>query len=139
MRCSALAHRWDMLRLRLCDGLHQNQISKSTLLLAVQQLTEKFSNAHYFPSYEIVMDELRDYRFYAEDMLHVSKQTADYIFQRFIDWALADAENNVFHQAVKVRQMMEHKIMNPNSEQAKSFIQDRERLYENLMKEIGRI
>ncbi|MBO5932971.1 MAG: GSCFA domain-containing protein, partial [Bacteroidaceae bacterium] len=84
-------------------------------------------------------DELRDYRFYAEDMVHPSKQAVDYIFEKFIDWALADSEKDTFHQSVKVRLMMEHKIMNPNSEQAKSFIQDRERLYNNLMKEIGRI
>ena len=123
----------------IADGLHQNQISKSTLLLAIQQIVEKYPNAHYFPSYEIVLDELRDYRFYAEDMVHPSKQAVDYIFERFIDWALADNEKNTFHQAVKLRQMMEHKIMNPESEQAKGFVQDRERLYNNLMKEIGRI
>lgn len=123
----------------IADGLHQNQISKSTLLLAVQQLVEKYANAHYFPSYEIVMDELRDYRFYAEDMVHPSKQAVDYIFDRFIEWALADNEKNRFHQAVKLRQMMEHKILNPESDQAKSFIRNRDELYEQFMKETGRI
>ena len=123
----------------IADGLHQNQISKSTLLLAVQQLVEKYANAHYFPSYEIVMDELRDYRFYAEDMVHLSKQAVDYIFDRFIEWALADNEKNRFHQAVKLRQMMEHKILNPESDQAKSFIRNRDELYEQFMKETGRI
>ena len=123
----------------IADGLHQNQISKSTLLLAVQQLVEKYANAHYFPSYEIVMDELRDYRFYAEDMVHPSKQAVDYIFDRFIEWALADNEKNRFHQAVKLRQMMEHKILNPESDQAKLFIRNRAELYEQFMKETGRI
>jgi hypothetical protein len=52
------------------DGAHENTISKSTLLLAVDALQNQFGNVHYFPAYELLMDELRDYRFYASDMLH---------------------------------------------------------------------
>ena len=61
------------------DGLHENQISKATLLLAVDQL------GFYFPSYEIVLDELRDYRFYADDLVHPSSMAVNYIWERFVD------------------------------------------------------
>ena len=68
------------------DGFHENQISKSTLLLAVEELCHKFPDrCSYFPAYEIMMDELRDYRFYADDMMHPSSVAVDYIWQRFQD------------------------------------------------------
>lgn len=66
------------------DGLHANQLSKSILLLAVDALCRQFpQTCFYFPSYEIMMDELRDYRFYADDMLHPSPMAVDYIWERF--------------------------------------------------------
>lgn len=70
------------------DGLHENQLSKATLLLAVEQLIEsQRSNGkiHYFPSYEIVLDELRDYRFFADDLVHPSSMAVKYIWERFVD------------------------------------------------------
>ena len=69
----------------LADGAHGNQISKSTLLVAVDKLLECLSFTSYFPSYEIMMDELRDYRFYAADMKHPSDVAVQYIFERFSD------------------------------------------------------
>ena len=75
------------------DGAHGNQISKSILLMAAEALCEAFpESCVYFPSYEIMMDELRDYRFYAEDMLHPSSQAVDYIWERFCDFALPENE-----------------------------------------------
>ena len=68
------------------DGAHGNQISKASLMLAVNDITH--SGSDYFPAYEIMMDELRDYRFYAEDMCHPSAQAIDYIGERFLEWAL---------------------------------------------------
>ena len=65
------------------DGAHGNQISKSTLLLAIDNTVQKYSNCCYFPSYEIMMDELRDYRYYAEDMVHPSPLAVKYIFEKF--------------------------------------------------------
>ncbi|MCQ2192823.1 MAG: GSCFA domain-containing protein [Paludibacteraceae bacterium] len=68
------------------DGAHGNQLSKATLLLAIDQLCQLFpDNVSYFPSYEILMDDLRDYRFYADDMLHPSAMAVDYIFQKFCE------------------------------------------------------
>ncbi len=65
------------------NGAHGNQLSKSVLLLAIDELVDKYEHCFYFPSYEIVMDELRDYRFYGEDMLHLSGQAIHYIWERF--------------------------------------------------------
>lgn len=73
------------------DGAHGNQISKATLHLAIEHAIAG-RNADYFPSYEIMMDELRDYRFYSEDMCHPSQQAAGYICDRFLNWALPEEE-----------------------------------------------
>lgn len=68
------------------DGMHQNQLSKATLLLAIEQLQQAFpEQVTYFPAYEIVLDELRDYRFYADDLVHPSAAAVDYIWQRLCD------------------------------------------------------
>lgn len=71
----------------LADGAYGNSLSKATLLLATEQLVQSFGNVHYFPAFEIMMDELRDYRFYAENMTHPSSQAAELIFLRFLDYA----------------------------------------------------
>lgn len=65
------------------DGLHANQISKATLLLAVERLTTLSSNIHYFPSYEIMLDELRDYQYFKENLVNPTDEAVDYIFKRF--------------------------------------------------------
>lgn len=70
----------------LADGAHANQISKATLLLGVDAIRD----AEYFPAYEILLDELRDYRFYAEDLTHPSSQAVDYIWERFVEFAVPD-------------------------------------------------
>lgn len=75
------------------DGAHGNQISKSTLLLALDEVLAKFpERCEYFPAYEIVLDELRDYRFYAADMIHPSAQTVDYLWSRFVRFAMPESE-----------------------------------------------
>ena len=70
------------------DGLHENQLSKATLLLAVEQLSSlagRFGGVAYFPSFEILLDELRDYRFYGDDLVHPSSLAVSYIWERFVD------------------------------------------------------
>ena len=77
----------------LKDGAHGNQLSKSTLLLSLDEVLAKFPDrCDYFPAYEIVLDELRDYRFYAPDMVHPSTQAVDYIWSRFVDFAVPKSE-----------------------------------------------
>lgn len=73
----------------VADGLHENQISKATLLLAVERLCREASG-EYFPAYEIMMDDLRDYRFYASDMKHPSETAVDYIYEKFTDAYFTD-------------------------------------------------
>ena len=75
------------------DGAHGNQISKSTLLLALDEVLAKFpERCEYFPAYEIVLDELRDYRFYSPDMIHPSDQAVDYLWSRFVRFAMPESE-----------------------------------------------
>lgn len=77
----------------LKDGAHGNQLSKSTLLLALDEVIAKFpERCEYFPAYEIVLDELRDYRFYAADMIHPSDQAVDYLWSRFVRFAMPESE-----------------------------------------------
>lgn len=77
----------------LKDTAHGNQLSKSTLLLALDDICARHPDiCEYFPSYEIMMDELRDYRFYAEDMVHPSETAVGYLWERFADWALSPGE-----------------------------------------------
>lgn len=77
----------------LKDGAHGNQLSKSTLLLALDEVLAKFpERCEYFPAYEIVLDELRDYRFYSPDMIHPSAQTVDYLWSRFVRFAMPESE-----------------------------------------------
>ena len=84
----------------------------------------------------ILIDELRDYRFYADDMMHPSAQAADYIFERFMDFALADAERPLLAEAEKVRSMMQHKILNPGTPQAANFEAQRNQALESLLSKI---
>ena len=108
----------------LKNGLHGNQLSKSTLLLATDELCRLYpEKCNYFPAYEIVMDELRDYRFYAEDMAHPSMQAVDYVWKCFVDNCIdADAQSFML-QWEKIVRAMRHRPFNSQSEQYKSFIQ----------------
>ena len=81
------------------DGAHGNQLSKAGLLLGIDSVIG--DRADYFPAYEIVMDELRDYRFYAEDMCHPTSQTTEYILERFLGWALPADEKQVLEENIR--------------------------------------
>ena len=99
----------------LKDGLHENQLSKAALLLAVDQVCKQFNNAYYFPAYEILLDELRDYRFYKEDMVHPTEQAVRYIWDCFTDFAIDPKEKPAMEAADELRQMLHHKPMFPES------------------------
>ena len=83
------------------DGAHGNQISKASLLVGIDMMLNHNINSDYFPSYEIMMDELRDYRFYAEDMCHPTAQSVNYIRERFLDWALPAEEHVILEENIK--------------------------------------
>ena len=107
-------------------GYHGSQLSKATLLLAIDDVIKNYDtngrgHVAYFPSYEIVHDELRDYRFYEEDMLHPSAQAVDYIFERLGETYFSD-ETIEFLKAWKpIREAFTHKPFNPESTEYKAF------------------
>jgi hypothetical protein len=106
----------------LRDGAEENQVSKSTLILAIHHLREKFANVHYFPSYEIMMDDLRDYRFYEADMVHPSPVAIDYIWDLFIKSWLDKKAINILNDIRKIRVAMSHQPFQPDSGTFKSFV-----------------
>ena len=119
----------------LKDGLHGNQLSKSALLLAVDQVCEQFGNAHYFPAYEILLDELRDYRFYKEDMVHPTEQAVQYIWERFAEYAIDPKEQPGMKAAAELKQMLHHRSLFPESEACKKFEQQKEQRAMELQKQ----
>jgi hypothetical protein len=105
------------------DGAHENNISKSTLLLAIDELQKKFGQVHYFPAYEIQMDELRDYRFYASDMLHPSDVAVDYIWQRFSETYFDEATTRMKKEFEQLLGDLSHRPLFPESDEFLKFQQ----------------
>ena len=109
-------------------GYHGSQLSKSTLLLAVDKLVSMFNgqcsmvHVSYFPAYEIINDELRDYRFYAEDMLHPSSQAVEYIWQRLFEVYLSDAAKQFLQEWQPLKAALNHKPFNPESQEYRIFM-----------------
>lgn len=109
-------------------GYHGSQLSKATLLLAIQQLLSspatQMSLLIYFPAYEMMMDELRDYRFYADDMLHPSTQAVEYIWQRFGDMFFSERTRQFLREWQPVKAALAHRPFNPDSAEYKAFLAD---------------
>lgn len=106
------------------DGAIENQRSKATLLLAVDQIVKKHGGelCYYFPSYEILMDELRDYRFYASDMLHLSDTATEYIYSRFSRSMVSDDSLKLAEEVLKIRKAAMHRPFNPASGEYRKFL-----------------
>jgi hypothetical protein len=121
------------------DGAHGNQLSKSTLLLAVERLVEKYENAFYFPAYEIMMDQLRDYRFYAGDMIHPSSEAVQYIWERFSETFTDPAEENVIKIVSKLNLMEDHKPLFPFSGDYIKFENELKSLREKVAQELKKV
>lgn len=117
-------------------GYHGSQLSKATLLLAADEVA-KMPNVHYFPAYEIVNDELRDYRFYAADMLHPSEQAVDYIWERLCETYLSDRARQFLSEWQPVRQALGHKPFAPASEAYRTFMNKTMLKVEELRKKYG--
>ena len=103
------------------DGLQENSVSKATLRLAVEELVAKYENANYFPSYEILIDDLRDYRYYADDLAHPSKMAVEYVWERFCEAVLSDAARMKLPQVEQIVAAAEHRPFNPDSEAHRAF------------------
>ena len=106
------------------DGLHNNQLSKAILHLAIEQI-----GVDYFPAYEIMMDELRDYRFYAEDMLHPSDLAVEYIWQQYKKQSFTPQAQQQIEDAEQVWRMQNHVMLHPDTAQAKEFKEKTEQKY----------
>jgi lysophospholipase L1-like esterase len=103
-------------------GYHESQLSKATLLLAADMVSRESCTTHYFPAYEIVNDELRDYRFYAADMVHPSTQAVDYIWERLSENYFSEATKRFLTEWQPVKQALHHKPFHPDSEEYKAFM-----------------
>lgn len=107
------------------DGFAENQLSKSHLFAAlhsVLQATIYNSQSNYFPSYEIMMDELRDYRFYSEDMLHPNQVAIDYIWHKFSENYIAENSILTMQEISEIQKSLRHRSFNPESEQHLKFL-----------------
>lgn len=102
------------------DGFVENQLSKAHLMTAIHNSQFKIHN--YFPSYEIMMDELRDYRFYAEDMLHPSQVAIDYIWERFKENCISESAHKTMENVKQIQKGLAHRPFNPESESHQKFL-----------------
>ena len=104
-------------------GFHGSQLSKATLLLAVDKLVSASSGELcYFPAYEIMNDELRDYRFYQPDMLHPSEQAVDYIYELFAETYFSADAKEMVSEWQPIKAALAHRPFNPDSEEYKAFL-----------------
>lgn len=105
------------------DGLVENQRSKATLLLAIDQICQELDFAHYFPSYELILDDLRDYRFFNADMIHPNEVAIDYVWQRFGAAFFTEETQQLISQIEAIVQASKHRAFHTQSKQHQAFIQ----------------
>ena len=103
------------------DGLEGNSVSKAVLRVAVDEIVGRHDNAFYFPSYEIVNDDLRDYRFYDRDLVHPNSQAIDYIWEIFSATALSDGARELLPRVERIVAAAAHRPFNPDSEEYTAF------------------
>lgn len=103
------------------DGAHGNQVSKSVLFLAVEELLSHPSEPEYFPAYEILMDELRDYRFYSDDMLHPSTTAVEYIWEAFSGSYIDNQTMSVWKEVAGISRAMKHRVTSSDPKKIREF------------------
>lgn len=103
------------------DGAHGNQVSKSVLFVAVEKLLGHPSDPGYFPAYELLMDDLRDYRFYDDEMLHPSKSAINYVWQKFSGCYLDRQTIELRNEVIKITKALDHKFKNTSERKKKEF------------------
>ena len=116
------------------DGFIENQRSKAHLVSAIHQLKEKNNSVRYFPSYEIMMDELRDYRFYKEDMIHPNQTAIHYIWEKFTNTWFSKHTIDTMQKVEEIQKGLAHKPFNPNSEAHQKFLKKLAQKKETLIK-----
>ncbi len=105
------------------DGAVENQRSKATLILAAEKLVEECDNVFYFPSYEIVIDDLRDYRFYSSDLVHPNNLAVEYIWEKFAEAYFPSETIAYLNEINKLKSAFNHKIRNRNTPETQLFIE----------------
>jgi len=134
----------------MSDGAHGNNLSKATLQLAVNSAISNvttvpsassgtFPAVDYFPSYEIVMDELRDYRFYSDDMVHLSKTAEEYIFERMVDTYCSEKTRADIARVEKFMKMANHRIIGSDADKIRAFAEQQLACATELEKQIPRL
>jgi hypothetical protein len=103
------------------DGAHENQVSKSLLFVALDNVLKTTANTHYFESYELLMDDLRDYRFYESDLLHPNSQAISYIWQQFCATYFSAETQRIIQQMLAVRKAMQHRPFQQKSIEYQAF------------------
>lgn len=104
------------------DGFVENQRSKAHIITAIHNVQCTLQHSIYFPSYEIMMDELRDYRFYAEDMLHPNQTAIDYIWERFVESHINEASCSIMEEVASIQKGLAHRPLNPNTTTHQQFL-----------------
>jgi GSCFA family len=105
----------------LREGLVENNRSKAVLIHCVHQLCAKFEDVHYFPAYELVVDDLRDYRFYAEDMVHPNYQATAYVWEKFVEAAIDPGTREIMKDVNQLLAAIAHKPLHPQSSAHQQF------------------
>ncbi|GAB1308438.1 GSCFA domain-containing protein [Urechidicola sp. KH5] len=108
------------------DGVEENSVSKAYLRSAIAQITDKRNQVYYYPSFEIMMDDLRDYRFYKEDLIHPSAMAIDYIWDHFSQSWISENAQPTMQQVAEIQRGLNHKPFNPNSEAHQTFLKNLE-------------
>lgn len=118
----------------LKDGFIENQQSKAHLITAIHQILKQ-ENALYFPSYEIMMDELRDYRFYIDDMVHPNNLAIEYIWEKFREVWISESTKSTMREVMTIQKGVNHRPFNENSIEYKKFLNNIQRKIEYLQKQ----
>lgn len=123
----------------LRDGFVENNRSKANLITAVHQLTEVYGHVFYFPAYELVIDDLRDYRFFAEDLVHPNYQATNYVWEKFIQACIDDDSRLIMKEINALQAARNHKPFNPESHQHKEFMRLNAEKSRSLMKKFNHL
>jgi hypothetical protein len=105
------------------DGVVENNLSKAVLLQAVHHLVNKFNRLFYFPAYELVLDDLRDYRFYKDDLVHPNEAAVNYVWEHFTNSCLSPGGQKLLPVIEDLQRAMLHRPFNPESPQHQHFLQ----------------
>ncbi len=123
----------------LKDGFVENSLSKANLISGIHQIVGPRKQIHYFPSYEIMMDDLRDYRFYKKDMLHPNETAVDYIWEKFNKTWINEKAFQFMHEIDSIQKALAHKPFNPTSEKHREFLSDLNKNIERITQKISHV